>query len=97
LIGTSLRRAAAILALLTSAAIPTRAQESVSAGIDPRFAAPDLPAPNLVLPWGPTIPILACLVTLGLAASAGARNLIAAGVALAVGLVLFAMRRPRSL
>jgi amino acid transporter len=57
----------------------------------------DLPAANLVLPWGPTIPILACLVTLGLAASAGARNLIAAGVALAVGLVLFAMRRPRSL
>ena len=53
----------------------------------------DLPAAAFVLPGGALIPVLACLVTLGLAASAGPRNLIAAGAALAVGLVLFALRR----
>jgi basic amino acid/polyamine antiporter, APA family len=53
----------------------------------------DLPAAGFRLPGGPTIPILASLVTLGLAASAGARNLIAAAIALAVGAALYAVRR----
>ena len=45
------------------------------------------------LPGGLTIPILAALVTLGLAASAEARNLIAAVIALVVGLGVYALRR----
>ncbi len=45
------------------------------------------------LPGGPVIPILAGLLTLGLAASATRANLIAAAVALAVGLVVYALRR----
>lgn len=45
------------------------------------------------LPGGPLIPIAAILLTLGLAASATPRNLIAAGVALVVGLVLYRFRR----
>jgi amino acid transporter len=53
----------------------------------------DLPPAGFLLPGGATIPLLACLVTIGLAASAGPRNLIAAGIALAVGLALFAARR----
>lgn len=53
----------------------------------------DLPRAGLRLPGGATIPVLACLVTLGLAASASSRNLIAAAIALVVGLALFAMRR----
>jgi len=45
------------------------------------------------LPGGWVIPAAACLLSLGLAASAGARNLIAAGIALLVGLVIYALRR----
>jgi amino acid transporter len=53
----------------------------------------DLPHAGFRLPGGPTIPVLACAVTIGLASSATARNLIAAAIALAAGLVLFALRR----
>ncbi len=45
------------------------------------------------LPGGPTIPILAGLVTLGLATSAERKHLIAAAVALVVGLVVYYFRR----
>ncbi len=45
------------------------------------------------LPGGPLIPILAGLLTLGLAASATKENLIAAALALAVGLVVYGLRR----
>jgi amino acid transporter len=55
-----------------------------------RFAALD---GTFQLPGGPAIPILAGLVTLALGASASPRNLIAAAVALAVGLVIYVMRR----
>jgi amino acid transporter len=53
----------------------------------------DLPRAGFQLPGGPVIPVLAFLVTLGLTASTSARNLIAAGIALAAGLALFALRR----
>jgi hypothetical protein len=53
----------------------------------------DLPPASFVLPGGALIPVLACAVTLGLAASASSRNLIAAAVALAAGLVLYRLRR----
>jgi len=46
------------------------------------------------LPGGPLIPIAAVVLTVGLAASATITNLIAAGVALTVGLLLFVFRRP---
>ena len=45
------------------------------------------------LPGGPAIPIAACALSLGLAASAGPRNLVAAAIALAVGLGIYALRR----
>jgi amino acid transporter len=45
------------------------------------------------LPGGPAIPIAAALVGLGLAASAHPANLLAAAVALAVGLLIYALRR----
>jgi amino acid transporter len=45
------------------------------------------------LPGGPVIPAAAALVTLGLAASATAQNLLAAGVAVLVGLGIYALRR----
>ncbi len=45
------------------------------------------------LPGGAAIPIAAVLLSIGLAASAGWRNLLAAGVALVVGLGIFALRR----
>jgi len=45
------------------------------------------------LPGGPLIPIAATLVSLGLVASAGARNLVAGAVALLAGLLLIAFRR----
>lgn len=45
------------------------------------------------LPGGVTIPVLAALVTLGLGASAEPRNLIAAVLALVVGLGVYALRR----
>ncbi len=50
------------------------------------------PAP-FTLPGGPTIPVLAGLLTLGLAASATPRNLVAAAVALMVGALLYGLRR----
>jgi amino acid transporter len=53
----------------------------------------DLPPARFRIPGGPTIPLLACLVTLGLFASASARNLIAAAIALLAGLVLYRLRR----
>lgn len=45
------------------------------------------------LPYGPTIPIAAALLSLGLAASADARNLLTAAAALGVGLVIWKLRR----
>ncbi len=49
------------------------------------------------LPGGPAIPLAACALSVALAASAGAENLLAAGAALVVGAVLFAVgRRGRS-
>ena len=45
------------------------------------------------LPGGAAIPVAASLLTLGLAASASATNLIAAAVAMAIGLLLFCLRR----
>ncbi|HUP21513.1 MAG TPA: amino acid permease [Thermoanaerobaculia bacterium] len=53
----------------------------------------DLPPASFVLPGGPTIPILACLVSAALAASAGPRNLVAGAIALVVGLGIYALRR----
>jgi amino acid transporter len=53
----------------------------------------DVPPAGFVLPWGPVIPIAACLVSASLAASAGPRNLIAGAIALLVGLVIYALRR----
>jgi amino acid transporter len=46
------------------------------------------------LPGGPAIPVAAALVAVGLGASAGTKNLIAAAVALVVGLGIYALRRP---
>lgn len=46
------------------------------------------------LPGGPTIPLLAAGVTLALAASATRGHLLAAGLALAVGAVVYRWRRP---
>ncbi len=48
----------------------------------------------LRLPGGWLIPVAACAVTLALAASATLTNLIAAAVALAVGYVIYRLRRP---
>jgi len=48
------------------------------------------------LPGGRVIPTLAILLTLGLAASATWKNLLAAAVALAVGAVIYALRRQPS-
>jgi basic amino acid/polyamine antiporter, APA family len=45
------------------------------------------------LPFGPAIPAAAALVALSLAAAAGKKNLIAAGIALAVGFGIYALRR----
>lgn len=50
-------------------------------------------AETVRLPGGPTIPAAALVLCAGLAASATARNLIAAGVAIAAGAVLYAVRR----
>jgi APA family basic amino acid/polyamine antiporter len=47
------------------------------------------------LPGGPAIPIAACVVGVGLGASAGRDNLLAAAVALLAGLVMFWLRRER--
>lgn len=46
------------------------------------------------LPGGPLIPAAAILLSLGLAASASLRNLIAAAVAATLGVVIYALRRP---
>jgi amino acid transporter len=48
------------------------------------------------LPGGAAIPVAASLVTVALAASATTRNLVSAAVALAVGLVVYRFRRPRT-
>ena len=45
------------------------------------------------LPGGPVIPVAACVVGVGLGASAGRENLLAATVALVAGLVIFRLRR----
>ncbi len=50
-------------------------------------------AETLRLPGGPAIPLAACLLSIGLAASAGLENLLAAAAALVVGAVLFALGR----
>lgn len=50
------------------------------------------PPGSFRLPGGPVIPIAACALAVGLAASATAGNLLAAGAALAVGLVLYGTR-----
>lgn len=50
------------------------------------------PAGAFRVPGGPVIPVAACALALALAASATAESLIAAGAALAVGLVLYAVR-----
>lgn len=47
------------------------------------------PPGSFRLPGGPAIPIAAGALAVGLAASAASENLLAAGVALAVGLVLY--------
>ncbi|NUO78139.1 MAG: amino acid permease [Lysobacter sp.] len=50
-------------------------------------------AEALQLPGGPLIPILATLLSLGLLASASLQNLVAAAIALAVGAVVYLLRR----
>ncbi len=57
-----------------------------------RKTMPDT-AETFRLPGGPLIPASAVLLGLGLAASARSDNLIAAAIALAVGAVLFLLRR----
>jgi basic amino acid/polyamine antiporter, APA family len=54
------------------------------------------PSSGFRLPGGPAIPALAIAVTLGLAASATARNLIVAGIALLVGLGIYGFYSQRS-
>ena len=49
---------------------------------------------TVVLPGGPTIPILALLMSFALLASATAWNLVAGGIALLVGAGLYLLRRP---
>jgi hypothetical protein len=46
------------------------------------------------LPGGPIIPIAAAILCVVFAASANVRNLIAGAIALAVGGLIFAFRRP---
>jgi amino acid transporter len=46
------------------------------------------------LPGGPLVPAAACLLSVGLAASATTRSLLAGAAALAVGLVIYRFRRP---
>lgn len=50
-------------------------------------------AEALRLPGGPLIPIAAIVLSLGLLASASAKNLIAAAIALAIGAVIYTLRR----
>jgi APA family basic amino acid/polyamine antiporter len=52
-----------------------------------------LPPGAVRLPGGPTIPIAAALLCVAFAASANMRNLIAGAIALAVGLLIYALRR----
>ena len=52
-------------------------------------------APGVVrIPGGPVIPIVAALLCVVLAASATPKNLIAGGIAIVIGFVLWLMRRP---
>ena len=52
-----------------------------------------LPPGAVRLPGGPVIPIAAALLCVAFAASANMRNLIAGAIALAVGLLIYALRR----
>lgn len=52
-----------------------------------------LPTSSVRLPGGPTIPLAAAALSIGLAASAGVRNLLAAAVALVVGAGIYRFRR----
>ena len=52
-----------------------------------------LPPGTVRLPGGPAIPIAAALLCVAFAASANMRNLIAGAIALAVGLLIYALRR----
>ena len=52
--------------------------------------------PVVRLPGGPLIPAAAALVCIVLAASAKMENLVAAGIAILVGLVIYALRRRRT-
>ncbi len=65
----------------TAAAVPVLRRRGPTTGADFR------------LPGGPLIPIAAILLTVGLAASATPKNLIAAAIALALGLLLYLGRR----
>jgi hypothetical protein len=70
-----------------------------SATIVLRRRAPDAvmrPA-EFTAPLGPLVPVLACIVALGILAGATPEQLLAGGAALAGGAVLFAVasRRPR--
>ncbi len=58
-----------------------------------RFAGSGDSRQGFRVPGGPLIPILASLLSLGLAASATRANLLAAGVAILVGLGIYALRR----
>jgi amino acid transporter len=51
-------------------------------------------AHTIVLPGGPTIPLLALLLCLAFLASATVGNLIAGAVGLTIGAVIYARRRP---
>ncbi|MEM7051895.1 MAG: APC family permease [Acidobacteriota bacterium] len=56
-----------------------------------RQASPD---GSFRIPGGLIVPVLAALLALGLAASAGRKNLLAGAIALAVGAAIYALRRP---
>ncbi len=67
----------------TAAAVPVLRRKLAGA------SAPGQAERAFRLPGGPAIPVAACALSLLLAASAGAQSLLAAAVALAVGLVLY--------
>ncbi len=76
------RRSACLATYLgTAAAVPVLRRHPASPGTGFR------------LPGGPLIPIAAGALTLGLAASATTANLVAAAIAVAVGVLIFVARR----
>ena len=87
----------------TAAAVPVLRRRAGKSGVGEskadqpdHAAAGEEPAPDARpwrLPGGPAIPVAACLLSLGLAASAELANLVAAAAALLVGLVIWAARR----